>query len=192
MNNYEIVGAITGLLCVWLAARQHVWTWPIALISVVCYFVFFYQIRLYADMWLQLFFFGSNLYGWYEWRFGGKNKSELPVTRLQPLQIGLILIIGLITSGLLAMYFQSFTNASYPWLDSVLAAFSVLAQILLTRKKIENWIIWLLVDVVYVGLYWKKEAHLTAGLYFIFLIIAVQGFREWHKSMKTPAPEVAA
>jgi len=185
MNNYEIVGAITGLLCVWLAARQNVWTWPIALVSVFCYFVFFYQIRLYADMWLQVFFLGSNLYGWYEWLHGGKNKSELPVSRLKIKQVGLVFLTGVVISGVLALYFQSFTDASYPWLDSVLAAFSVLAQILLTRKKIENWIIWFLVDIVYVGLYWKKEAHLTAGLYFVFLIIAVQGYIEWKKSMKT-------
>ena len=61
MNIYEWIGALTGLLCVWLAARQQVWTWPVALVSVVFYFVFFYQIRLYADMWLQVFFFGANL-----------------------------------------------------------------------------------------------------------------------------------
>lgn len=184
MNNYEIVGAITGLLCVWLAARQNVWTWPIALVSVFCYFVFFYQIRLYADMGLQVFFLGSNLYGWYEWLYGGKNKVELPVTRLQPAQIALALIVGAITSILLALYFKSFTNASYPWIDSTLAAFSIVAQILLTRKKIENWVIWLMVDVVYVGLYWKKEAYVTAALYFLFLIIAVQGLWAWKKAMK--------
>lgn len=184
MNNYEIVGAVTGLVCVWLAARQNVWTWPIALISVGCYFIFFYQIRLYADMGLQVFFFGSNLYGWYEWLHGGKNQSTLPVTQLKIQHLGLIVIAGAITSVLLALYFQHFTNASYPWLDSTLAAFSVVAQILLTRKKIENWVIWLAVDVVYVGLYWKKEAYLTAGLYFIFLIIAAQGWWAWRKSMK--------
>ncbi len=184
MNTYEIVGAVTGLLCVWLAARQNVWTWPIALISVFFYFVFFYQIRLFADMGLQVFFFGSNLYGWYEWRYGGKNKAELPVSRLKPGHTFLALTLGAITSILLALYFQSFTNASYPWIDSTLAAYSIVAQILLTRKKIENWVIWLLVDVVYVGLYWEKEAYVTAGLYFIFLIIAAQGFWEWKKSLK--------
>jgi nicotinamide mononucleotide transporter len=184
MNVIELVGAVTGLLCVWLAARQQVWTWPIALISVICYFVFFYQIRLYADMWLQLFFFGSNLYGWYEWLYGGKNHSELPVTRLNLVQIGLVLLIGIGASGLMGLYFSSFTNASYPLLDSVLAAFSILAQILLTRKKIENWVIWFVVDIAYVGLYWQKEAYITSGLYFIFLIIAVQGFREWKVSLQ--------
>lgn len=187
MNTLELVGAITGLLCVWLAARQQVWTWPIALVSVTCYFVFFYQIRLYADMWLQLFFFGSNLYGWYEWLYGGKNHSELPVTRLKGWQLGLVLLAGGLASGLMGLYFKSFTNASYPLLDSALAAFSIVAQLLLTRKKIENWVIWFIVDVAYVGLYWQKEAYLTAGLYFVFLIIAVLGFLEWKRSMKTTA-----
>jgi nicotinamide mononucleotide transporter len=186
MNIFELIGALTGLLCVWLAARQKVWTWPVALVSVVFYFIFLYQIRLYADMWLQVFFFGSNLYGWYEWRYGGKNHSELPVTTLTALQRGLGLVLGVLISGLMGLYFKSFTNASYPMLDSALAAFSILAQILLTRKKIENWIIWFVVDVFYVGLYWQKEAYITAGLYFIYLIIATQGFREWKRSM-TPA-----
>jgi nicotinamide mononucleotide transporter len=184
MNVYELVGAITGLVCVWLAARQQVWTWPVALVSVVCYFVFFYQIRLYADMWLQLFFFGANFYGWYEWLYGGKNRAELPVSRLHNKQIAWLLLAGVLTSVLIGLYFKSFTNASYPLFDSALAAFSILAQILLTRKKIENWIIWFVVDVGYVGLYWQKEAYLTAGLYFVFLIIAAQGFLEWKRSMK--------
>ena len=184
MNIYEWIGALTGLLCVWLAARQQVWTWPVALVSVVFYFVFFYQIRLYADMWLQVFFFGANLYGWYEWLYGGKNHSELPVSTLTPVQRLLVLVLGLVASGLMGLYFKSFTNASYPLLDSALAAFSILAQLLLTRKKLENWLIWFVVDIFYVGLYWQKEAYLTAGLYFIFLIIAAQGFLAWKRSMK--------
>lgn len=184
MNVLEIVGAVTGLLCVWLAARQQVWTWPIALVSVACYFIFFYQIRLYADMWLQMFFLVSNLYGWYEWLYGGKNHSELPVTRLSLSQQGLVLLAGAAASGLMGLYFKSFTNASYPLLDSALAAFSVVAQILLTRKKIENWVIWFIVDIAYVGMYWNKAAYVTAVLYFIFLIIAIQGFRDWKKTMQ--------
>lgn len=183
MNVLEVVGAITGLLCVWLAARQKIWTWPVAMISVACYFVFFYQIRLYADMWLQVFFLGANIYGWYEWLYGGKNHAELPVTRLSSLQIFLVLLSGVVASGLIGLYFMSFTNASYPLLDSVLAAFSVVAQILLTRKKIENWVIWFILDIGYVGLYWQKEAYLTAGLYFIFLLIAAKGFLDWRKTL---------
>src|SRR5215210_4975520 len=118
MNMLELVGAITGLICVWLAARQQIWTWPVAVVSVICYFVFFYQIKLYADMWLQLFFLGSNLYGWYEWLYGGKNHSELPVSRLKPMHLVLVLLAGIAASGLMGLYFRSFTNASYPLLDS--------------------------------------------------------------------------
>lgn len=191
MNILEVVGAVTGLLCVWLAARQQVWTWPVALVNVVCYFVFFYQIRLYADMWLQVFFLASNLYGWYEWRYGGKNHSALAVSRLRPLHLAGVLAAGVLFSGLMGFYFQSFTNASYPLLDSALAAFSILAQVLLTRKKIENWVIWFVVDIFYVGLYYQKQAYVTSGLYFVFLILAAQGFLEWRRSLlqasRTPA-----
>src|SRR6478609_3629214 len=78
LNIYEIIGTISGLAGVWLAARQNFWTWPVGLVSVVAYTIFFFQIKLYADMGLQVFFAGASLYGWDEWLYGGKNKTELP------------------------------------------------------------------------------------------------------------------
>lgn len=184
MNIYEIVGAATCLLCIWLAARQNVWTWPVALVSVTAYFIFFYQIKLYADMVLQVFFLLSNFYGWYEWKRGGAGKTELPVTWLSHTQLIGVAVAGLVCSVLLAWYFQTFTDAAYPVFDSTLAAFSVVAQVLLTRKKIENWIIWVVVDVAYVWLYLVKAAYLTAGVYFILILLAVQGFYEWRKTIR--------
>ena len=185
MSITEWIGAITCLLCIWLAARQNVWTWPVALVSVSAYFIFFYQIKLYADMLLQVFFLISNLYGWYEWKRGGQGKTELPVTWLSHIQTVGVILAGVGCSILLAWYFRKFTDAAYPAVDSTLAAFSVVAQILLTRKKIENWIIWFVADVVYVWLYFTKGAYVTAGVYLILVFLAVQGFYEWRKSSRT-------
>ena len=187
LNYFEVIGVISGLLGVWLAARQNVWTWPVGLISVLAYTIFFYQIKLYADMGLQVFFAGAGLYGWYEWLYGGKNKTELPVSRLTGKNIVLCVLTGGIFTVLLGWYFGNFTDASYPVLDSGLAAFSLVGQFLLTRKKIENWILWFVVDAVYVWLYFQKEAYLTAGLYFVFLGLAAQGFLNWRRELQPQA-----
>ncbi len=184
MSVIEWIGAITCLLCIWLAAKQIVWTWPVAMVSIIAYFIFFYQIKLYADMVLQVFFLFSNLYGWYEWKHGGNDKTELPVTRLTSAQIILVGAAGVACSFLLAWFFRKYTDAAYPAVDSTLAAFSVVAQILLTRKKIENWIIWFVADIIYVWLYFTKEAYLTAGVYLILVFIAAQGFYEWRKTVR--------
>ena len=184
LNIYEIIGTISGLVGVWLAARQNVWTWPVGLVSVVAYTIFFFQIKLYADMGLQVFFAGASLYGWYEWLYGGKNKTELPVSRLSTLSAVLCILAGGIFTILLGWYFRNFTDASYPVLDSGLAGFSLVGQFLLTRKKIENWILWFVVDVVYVWLYFQKGAFLTAFLYFVFLGLAVQGYLNWRRDFQ--------
>lgn len=181
LNIYEVVGTVFGLAGVWLATRQNVWTWPVGLVSVAAYTVFFYQIKLYADMGLQVFFAGAALYGWYEWLYGGKNKTELPVSALSGKGRLAALGTGALFTVLLGAYFRNFTDASYPILDSGLAAFSLVGQFLLTRKKIENWILWFVADVVYVWLYVQKEAYLTAFLYFVFLGLAIQGFVAWRR-----------
>ncbi|MBK0401475.1 nicotinamide mononucleotide transporter [Adhaeribacter sp. BT258] len=183
LNYFEVTGVISGLLGVWLAVRQNVWTWPVGLISVLAYTVFFYQIKLYADMGLQIFYAGSAMYGWYEWLRGGKNHTELPVSKLSAKARILVVLGGAIGTVALGAYFQNFTDAHYPVLDSGLAAYSLMGQFLLTRKKIENWILWFAVDVVYVWLYFQKEAYLTAGLYFVFLGLAIQGYVKWRREL---------
>lgn len=183
-NLFEVTGFVSGLIGVWLATRQNVWTWPVGLISVLTYTIFFYQLKLYADMGLQVFYIGSSFYGWYEWLRGGKNHSELPVTKLSLKTTLLSILSGAIFTVILSFYFKNFTDASYPVLDSALAAYSLVGQFLLTRKKIENWVLWFVVDAVYVGLYWAKDAHLTAALYFIFLILSVKGYMDWKRELK--------
>ena len=184
LNIYEVIGTVFGLAGVWLATRQNVWTWPVGLVSIAAYVVFFFQIKLYADMGLQVFFAGASLYGWYEWLHGGKNKTELPVSKLSIKNRILAILTGVLFTFILGFYFQNFTDASYPVLDSGLAAFSLVGQFLLTRKKIENWVLWFVVDLVYVWLYVQKEAYLTAFLYFVFLGLAIQGFLAWRREFK--------
>ncbi|RNI32994.1 nicotinamide riboside transporter PnuC [Rufibacter immobilis] len=187
----EVVGVVTGLLCVWLAARQNIWTFPIALISVLLYIVIFYKARLYADMGLQVMFAVLNFYGWYMWLHKDKQRVERPVSRMTSRQWGwLLLFVPVFTLGL-GSYLHHNTDADLAYWDASTTAVSLGAQWLMSRKKLENWLIWLVVDAVYVPIYIYKELYPTAGLYLLYLGLAWWGYLDWKKSM-TASPQEAA
>lgn len=180
----EWLGAITGLACVVLTAKRRVICWPVGLISVVCYAVFFLRLQLYADTALQGFFFVSGVYGWWHWKRGGDHGREAPIRILSIAArcriAGLLLLVVPVVAWLLHRH----TDASLPALDTTVAALSVVAQILLTRKYFDAWAVWIAVDVLSLGLYAMKEAWVTCGLYAIFLCLAVAGYRAWRAALR--------
>jgi nicotinamide mononucleotide transporter len=186
MSNDEIVGVVFGLLSVYLTVRQQIWCWPTGIVSVIAYALLFYDIKLYADMLLQMFFLITSFQGWYLWRYGGSNRSELPITRLSRSQM-VMLGIGLVVCALAIGYvFDTYTDAHIPFWDAAASSMSVLAQILLMRKKLENWYLWIIVDVLSIGIYIYKEVYLTAGLYLVFLVLAIGGLLAWRKLFAQP------
>lgn len=188
----EVVGVITGLLCVWLAARQNIWTFPIALISVTLYIIIFYDARLYADMGLQVMFAGLNFYGWYLWLYKGNQREERPVTRMTSRHwLWLLLFVPLFT-GALGTYLHYNTDADLAYWDAATTAVSLGAQWLMSRKKLENWLVWIVVDAVYVPIYLYKELYPTAVLYFLYLALAWWGYVDWKKSMRQGQQEQGA
>jgi nicotinamide mononucleotide transporter len=187
----ELVAAITGAVSVWLSVRQNIWSWPTAIVNVVLYAVVFWENKLYADMGLQVVYAVLSLYGWYEWRFGGEGRTELRVTRT-PRQLGALLtLIAAVGSALLGTLLRHTTDAALPFMDSFLSSTSLVAQWMMTRKLLENWLVWIFVDVLYVGMFLFKGLYLTAGLYAVFLALAVRGYLDWRRSMAMPVPEPA-
>ena len=182
MIGLEIIGVVFGLMCVWLVARNNVWSWPVGLVNITAYAVVFYQVGLYADVTLQVAFFFLSIYGWFSW---GKIKNDLPVTRLPVetvLRLGALLPILVVSSGL---FFSVYTSASVPYVDSAIMVLSLFAQWLMARKVLESWWLWIAVDVIGIGLYSYKGLYLTSGLYFIYLIICIIGLRTWNKQLKS-------
>lgn len=179
----EVLGFVTALAGVWLAARQKIATWPVMLVSIVAYAVFFYRIQLLADAALQGFFFVTSVMGWYLWAKGGPAHDRLPVStaprRLYALGLLAVAAVSLGWGHLLATY----TSAAAPYVDATLAGGSVVAQVLQMRKKLECWVLWIVVDVGYVGLYVVKAAYLTAILYLLFLGLAASGYVQWRRSL---------
>lgn len=192
----EAAGVLTGVACVWLAARNSIWNFPVALVSCGLYVLIFWQARLYSDMGLQFIFIGLSLYGWYQWLHGGAQARELPVsraTRLDWLQLGAVGLLYAVGAGYL---FQTYTDAALPYWDTTTTAVSIVAQVLLARKKLENWLLWIAVDVAYVGMYWHKHLYLTSGLYAIYLGLAAYGYYEWQQLRRqqqaaAPQPQAA-
>jgi len=177
----ETAGVITGILCVYLAAKNNIWNWPIAIISVLIYIFIFFEAKLYADTGLQVYFLVMNFYGWYFWsRISGEQK-KVPVTAVKLKEIIFSFLAVIIFTFVLGSFLKKETDASLPFIDSFCTACSLVAQVFLARKVLENWLIWIFVDLIYVGVYIYKDLHLTAGMYALYIIIAAIGYRDWRK-----------
>ncbi len=180
----ETIGVISGVLCVWLAARNIIWNWPIAIISVSAYIFIFFEAKLYADMGLQVYFMGMNIYGCYYWSRKPKDADKVPVKSISKKEL-LFAVFGVATfTTLLGFFLFKQTDAAFPFIDSFCTACSLVAQLFMARKVLENWLIWIFVDIIYVGVYLAKDLHLTAGMYALYIYIALTGYLAWRKELK--------
>jgi nicotinamide mononucleotide transporter len=180
----EFMGVLTGAVCVLLAVRENIWNWPIGITNNIIYFVIFWRSKLYADACLQLVYITISIYGWWKWLHKDASKHELTPTRIRE-KWGYAALAAGTAIATVAMYFvlHRFTDSNVPLGDAFTTALSLTAQFLLSRKLIENWIVWIIADVIYIGLYCYKGLFQTAGLYAIFIVLCVMGYRQWTKSM---------
>jgi nicotinamide mononucleotide transporter len=187
-KRWEVLAVVTGIISVYLSTREHIWSWPTALVNVALYFVVFLEAKLYADMGLQVMYFVLSLYGWYEWLYGGENRTELHVSRASR-RLGVrLVVIGATCAALLGTLLARFTDAALPYVDSATTSTSLVAQWMMTRKILENWAVWAVVDVVYIGMFVFKGLYLTAGLYTVFLVLAIMGYVQWKRSLTAREP----
>ena len=183
MNPIETVAAAFGVVSVFLSVRQNIWSWPTAIVNVGLYIIVFFGAKLYADTGLQVVYVVLNAYGWYHWLYGGKNRTELPVSRTSLKLGGLLIGIGLASTAAIGTFLARQTDAALPYVDALTTSTSLVAQWMMTRKLLENWIVWVAVDVVYIGMYIFKSLRVTAVLYLIFLILSVMGYVQWRRSL---------
>lgn len=188
----EAFGFITGVLNVWLVTRQSLWSWPLGVLNAVFYAIVFARAGLYSDTGLQGVYFVLSLYGWWYWWRGGSERAPLPVVRT-PSQIAWWLVaIGTAAWVLLATVTSRIPGAALPWVDAALVATSLVAMWMMTRKMLENWLLWIAVDVIYIGLFINRHLPLTAVLYTVFLGLAVHGYRAWQRSHRDSNSTAAA
>ncbi len=185
----ELIGTVFGLISVYYASKANILTWSTGIVNEVFLFILFFQVHLYADMFLQVYFFIVTIYGWYNWNTSTvENKIAVISTKARWL-ITIIIIAGSLLSGLLIknihLYLPNYFKvaAAYPFTDSFVMVLSIVATVLLAKKKIENWHLWILVDAICIILYFKKGVYFLSLEYLIFLGLASYGLYHWKKQL---------
>lgn len=177
------MAVVVGIVSVFLSVRENIWSWPTGIVNVSLFFVLFQRSGLYSDMGLQAIYFALSVYGWYEWLYGGKGHTALAVSRTPPRVWGLLAVIAIATWATLGRITSHLPGASIPYVDAATTTSSLVAQWMMTRKLLENWLIWLVVDVAYVAMFIYKGLYLTAVNYAVYLVLAVMGFVAWKRSL---------
>lgn len=201
MSYVEFFGTLFNIATVWLLVKKRILNWPVGIIGVVLFAALFYQLHLYADLFEQFYYFITGFIGWYMWAHAKKPKDEeekIIVTR-NSLKVNLIWIGAILILTAVGAWAMSNINiwlpkyfpepAALPFMDMLTTIMSFAAQILMMYKKLENWVLWIIVDVIGIWLYWYKGVPFVALLYVIFLVLASKGLLEWHKTYKEESHE---
>lgn len=189
-SRLELTGVVTGLLCVYLAAKNNIWNWPFAIMSTAIYIFIFAEAALYADMGQNVYLLLINIYGWYYWSRQPADAPKVPVVRITQKQIALLLSITAFATPALGFLLVKlapllhYQPAALPYLDSFCTVISLTAQVFMARKVLENWLIWIFVDIIYVGIYLSKGLQPTAFMFGVYAILALVGYIDWRKAYK--------
>ncbi len=200
MDYLEIIGTIVGLVYLWLEYKANIYLWVAGIIMPAIYIFVYYRAGLYADFGINIYYLLAALYGWLVWRYGaywkqklGKKNShaeklaELPITRMPINYLFALLCIFLALFFGIAYILIYHTDSTVPWLDSLPTALSIIAMWMLARKYIEQWLVWIVVDITCCGLYIYKELYFTGVLYGIYTVVAFFGYLKWKELMEESA-----
>ncbi len=184
MGILEIFATVFTLLCGFFAVKRNTLQYPVGIVGTILYFFVFWQANLFFSAALQVFFTAVQIYGWWYWNYG--NKGEKPrITKMDWLTYVIVVFAGTAFFTISTMWVAGKVGAASPLLDSAIFSLSVLAQLLLDRKKMQNWLTWAMVNVISVPVYYSQGLTLTAGIYAILLVNTAWGYYEWNKEFKS-------
>lgn len=184
LSMLETTAVMFSIIYVILATKQNIWCWAFAAISVTLYTYICLNARLFAEAILQVFYLFMAAYGYYNWN---KSNSELEVKEWSISKHLLIILFGAIIVFFVGFYFSTYTNAKMPIVDSFTTIFSIIATYMITKKVLENWLYWIVIDIVSIYLYFSRDLHLTSLLFILYTIIAIFGYFAWLKKVKVDA-----
>lgn len=182
MTLLEGIAVLVSFLAIWLTTRRQMLCWPINLLACALYFKVFLDVRLYADMALQAVFALGIVYGWIAWSRGRDATGSVEVVPLSAGQGAVGLAIGAVGAVAIGGFTSRYTDAALPWIDAGLSSFSLVAQYWAARRHSENWLLWIVVDTLYVGMFVYKGLLMTAGLYAAMILLAVAGYARWRRA----------
>lgn len=178
----EAFSVVTGAMCVWLTVKESVWNFPISLVNVTACSVLYFGTGLYADGSLQIVYFVLTAVGWYLWVFGGEKRTELKISRVDANSHAVVMATATVLTFVLWSVLHAAKGSATFW-DGLTTALSLGAQWLLNQKRLENWLWWIVADLIYVPLYVYKELYLMSLLYGVFLVMATMGYLQWRRSL---------
>ena len=183
-NWLEVLGTMVGLVYLYLEFKASIYLWLTSVIMPAIYMFVYFQHGLYADFGIQIYYLLAAVYGFAVWKYGKKKEERvLPITRMPVGRYPNAVVCMLVLWALIAWILIKFTNSTVPYWDSFTTATSIVALWMLARKYIEQWLVWIVVDALYVGLYIYKGIYFTSGLYMLYTVIAVLGFQRWKRMM---------
>ncbi|MFT4857571.1 MAG: nicotinamide mononucleotide transporter [Algoriphagus sp.] len=187
MTWLEGVAVVFGIVSVFYSMKEHIWVYPTGIVSTLIYVWICLQYKLYADMGINAYYFSMSIFGWYVWTHPKEGQKVLPVTWLKP--SGWAISIGIFLASFLTLYLvlSRFTDSDVPYWDSFTTASAFVGMWLMAKKKVENWIAWIITDLVSVPLYFHKGLILTSFQFLFFTILATLGLIAWIKSAKQNA-----
>ena len=188
----EIVANIVMTLSILLAGRNSLHTWWTGIIGCVLFALLFYRAQLYADVTLQVFFIAVSGFGWWHWLHGDTNRAALPIRRAYPRHFAIAVALGAVSALGYGALLHVWTDAYAPFLDSMVLSFSVVAQMLLLQRRLENWPVWVLVNTMAVPLFASRGLYLTSALYAVYWINALVSWRHWHREMLRQSSSAAS
>jgi nicotinamide mononucleotide transporter len=188
-NYFELIASLLGLIGIFLQIKQKPLYWLVSLVMVTMYIWVYLQAKFYADMSLQVYYFGVSIYGWFHWVFGrnrnnSSEKPKLSVAHLKSRDWKLSILLSVILFIVIYFILKKFTDSPVPLGDAFTTSLSFIATWMLARKIIENWLFWIVVDAVSVGLYFYKGLYPTAILFIVLTFMAFIGYREWKNDLK--------
>jgi len=183
INSAELLGFITGALCVWMVARQNIWNWPLGILNNLFFLLLFWTTGLYADSGLQIVYILLAIYGWWSWLHGGEARAALRVSLTARRTWSWLLPATVAGTAAIYMLLSRATDSTVPAWDALTTALSLAATYGQCRKLLESWWFWILADIIYIPLYVYKGLWLTGLLYVVFLILCIQGLRAWRRDV---------
>jgi len=194
MQAIEIIGAVIGLLYLYLEYNANRWLWPVGVLMPIIYVYIFFQSKFYADMGVNIYYFFASIYGWIHWnKHKKRGERALPITHTPKKYIIRLTVIGFILFVLISFILIRFTDSTVPFGDSFTTVLSMIGMWLLAQKYIEQWWFWFIVNIVSFGLYIWKGLYPTSMLFAIYSVISVFGYFKWKKMMKNSSqPTIAS
>jgi nicotinamide mononucleotide transporter len=183
MNILDIIGAACAFLATIAYIKISLWAWSIGLVAILVDIFLYYQKGIYGDMLLQLIYLIFTLYGWYQWKFGGNKHQGLPITSINAKQVLLLIFIAIVGTYTIFYGLCNYTDSQIPFWDAITTTLSLIAQWMVCRKIIENWFLWLVVDSMYLGIYFHKNIPMHALLQLIYFAMAIIGYWYWRKQI---------